>query len=118
MNTEKKKAPEAAGWKPADAADFLGMSDDERQLLDARVAMARAVRSLRMKKNLSQSDLAGRLNTSQPRVARIEQAAAEVSFDLIFRAYVVLGGRLALAYKQLGPKPAKATTKRKARAMA
>jgi DNA-binding transcriptional regulator YiaG len=94
---EKEKALQAAGWKSGDAADFLGMTDDERRLLDARVAMARAIRALRAKMKMSQKDLALRLKTSQPRVAKIEQAASEVSFDLLFRAYAVMGGRIELA---------------------
>lgn len=38
MDTRKRKAIEAAGWKIGDAADFLEMSDEEQQLLDARLA--------------------------------------------------------------------------------
>ena len=34
MDATKRKAIEAAGWKVGDAADFLGMGDEERQLLD------------------------------------------------------------------------------------
>jgi hypothetical protein len=37
MDAAKRKALEAAGWRFGDAADFLGMTDEERQLLDARV---------------------------------------------------------------------------------
>lgn len=37
MDVTKQKAIEAAGWKVGDAADFLGMSNDERQLLDTRI---------------------------------------------------------------------------------
>jgi hypothetical protein len=36
MNTAKRNALQAAGWKIGDAADFLEMSDEERQLLDTR----------------------------------------------------------------------------------
>ena len=32
MDSAKRKALEAAGWKVGDAADFLEMSDGERQL--------------------------------------------------------------------------------------
>ena len=37
MDAAKRKAIEAAGWQVGDAADFLEMSDEERQLLDTRV---------------------------------------------------------------------------------
>lgn len=36
MDDMKRKKLESAGWKLGDAADFLEMSDEERQLLDAR----------------------------------------------------------------------------------
>jgi hypothetical protein len=37
MDAAKREALEAAGWRMGDAADFLEMSDEERQLLDARL---------------------------------------------------------------------------------
>ncbi len=40
MDAAKKKALETAGWRFGDAADFLEMTDEERQLLDARVKLA------------------------------------------------------------------------------
>ncbi len=101
MDADKRKALEAAGWKFGDAADFLEMTDEERQLLDARVEMALAIPRLRARMNLSQKELASRLKTSQPRVAKIERAAPDVSLDQIFRAYAALGGRIVV--KDAGP---------------
>jgi ribosome-binding protein aMBF1 (putative translation factor) len=96
MKTRKKKMLESAGWRFGDAADFLEMSDEERQLLDARVEAALALRRQREAAKLSQKQLAERMKTSQPRVARIERAAADVSLDQIFRAFAVAGGRIAV----------------------
>jgi len=100
MNPEKRKALEAAGWRFGDAADFLGMTDEERQLLDARVEAALAARRQRQAVKLSQKQLAARLKTSQPRVVKIERAAADVSLDQILRAFAAAGGRITV--KQLG----------------
>ena len=36
MQRDKQKALEAAGWKFGDAADFLAMTDEERQMLDLK----------------------------------------------------------------------------------
>jgi ribosome-binding protein aMBF1 (putative translation factor) len=96
MNPKKRKALEAAGWKFGDAADFLGMSDDERQLLDARVEVAMAVRRQREARKLSQQELAGRIQTSQPRIVKIERAATDVSLDQLLRAFAAAGGRIAV----------------------
>jgi transcriptional regulator with XRE-family HTH domain len=96
MDAAKRKALEAAGWRFGDAADFLGMSDEERQLLDARVGAAVAVRRQRQAVGLSQKQLAARIKTSQPRIAKIERAARDVSLDQILRAFAAAGGRIAV----------------------
>lgn len=100
MEVTKRKALEAAGWKIGDAAEFLGMNEEERQLLDARVQIALAVRSLRESRHLSQKDLGAKLKTSQPRVAKIERAAADVSLDQLFRAFAAVGGRFQIKFKK------------------
>ena len=94
MDATKRKAIEAAGWKVGDAADFLEMSDEERQLLDTRVALALAIREQREASKLSQKELGARLKTSQPRVAKIERAASDVSMDQLVRALTAAGGSI------------------------
>src|ERR1700686_2642413 len=94
MNGAKRKGLEAAGWRFGDAADFLGMTDEERQLLDLRVAAALAVRRCREELKLSQKQLAYRIKTSQPRGAKIGRAAPDVSLDQILRAFAAVGGRI------------------------
>jgi ribosome-binding protein aMBF1 (putative translation factor) len=103
MDAKKQKALEAAGWRFGDAADFLGMSNEERQLLDARIEAALAVRRQREARTLTHSQLASRIKTSQPRVAKIERAAPDVSLDQMLRAFAAAGGRITL--HQTGPSP-------------
>lgn len=94
MDAAKRKALQAAGWRVADAADFLGMDDQERQLLDARVQLALAIRRQRKAAHLSQKELGARLKTSQPRVAKIERAASDVSLDQLVSAFSAAGGKI------------------------
>ena len=70
------------------------MSDAERQVLDARVKLALAVRRQRQARHLSQKALGVKLGTSQPRVAKIERAAPDVSLDQLMRAFAAAGGKL------------------------
>jgi hypothetical protein len=56
MNVEKRKALEAAGWRVGDAAEFLGLSDEERRLVELRLAVSRKVRELRVKNGLPNKD--------------------------------------------------------------
>ncbi len=94
MDTTKRKRLEAAGWKVGDAADFLEMNDAERQVLDARAKLALAIRRQREARHLSQEALGLKLGTSQPRVAKIERAASDVSLDQLMRAFAAVGGQI------------------------
>jgi predicted XRE-type DNA-binding protein len=94
MDATKRKAIEAAGWKVGDAAELLGMSDEERQLLDTRVKLALAVRRQREARRLTQKQLGVMLKTSQPRIAKIERAASDVSMDQLVRAFTAAGGKI------------------------
>jgi ribosome-binding protein aMBF1 (putative translation factor) len=100
MLAKKRKALQAAGWKFGDAAEFLEMTDAERQMLDIRVEAALAVRRQREAMRLTQKELARRIKTSQPRMVRIEHAAQDVSLDQILEAYAAAGGRIALTNKK------------------
>ena len=94
MDSAKRKKLEAAGWKLGNAADFLEMDNAERQVLDARVKLALAVRRQREARHLSQKALGLKLGTSQPRIAKIERAASDVSLDQLMRAFAAVGGRI------------------------
>jgi predicted XRE-type DNA-binding protein len=111
MDSAKRKKLEAAGWKLGDAAEFLEMDNAERQVLDARVKLAMAVRRQRETKNLSQKALGLKLGTSQPRVAKIERAASDVSLDQLMRAFAVIGGRIVV--KDAAKKTKKRKTNKK-----
>ncbi|OJW20849.1 MAG: hypothetical protein BGO49_28980 [Planctomycetales bacterium 71-10] len=94
MNEAKRKALEAAGWTVGDAEGFLGLTQEERGLVELRVALSRAVRAARACRGLTQAQAAQALKTSQPNVSRIEGAAPGVSLDLMFRSLFALGGTL------------------------
>jgi predicted XRE-type DNA-binding protein len=94
MTTKKRGSLKAAGWQVGDAAEFLGLSADEKQLVEVRLALALSIRRQRHESGLSQKQLADRIGTSQPRIAKIEVAAADVSLDQLVRAYTAAGGRI------------------------
>lgn len=95
MNDKKRKALEAAGYRVGDVSDFLGLSEEERALVELRAAVSAAVRDGRTKRNLTQAKLAELLQSSQSRVAKIEAGSSDVSLDLMFRSLFAVGGRVA-----------------------
>lgn len=103
METKKRKALEAAGWKFGDAEDFLEMSADERQLLETRMNIAAAIKRQRETGALSQKELGARMKTSQPRIARIERAASDVSLDQLLRTFTAAGGKIVVKTAKAKP---------------
>ena len=110
MESKKRKALQAAGWKLGDAADFLELTNEERQLLDARVGLALAIQRQRKASQLTQAQLGARLKTTQPRVAKIERAASDVSLDQLVRAFVAAGGQIAVRVTSPKPRQRKTVT--------
>jgi hypothetical protein len=95
MDRNQQKALEEAGFRVGDAEDFLELTEEERSIVELRVAVARAVRRLREQLRLSQHELAFMIRSSQSRVAKIEAAAKGVSLDLSFRGLFAVGGKIA-----------------------
>jgi DNA-binding XRE family transcriptional regulator len=100
MTDKKRKVLEAAGYRVGDVTDFLGLSDEERALVELRAAVSAAVRRLRKERHLTQAKLADLLHSSQSRVAKIEAGSGDVSLDLMFRGLFAVGGRAADVLKK------------------
>ena len=91
MKQTKKARLEAAGWRVSDAAEFLGLSDQERRFVELKLALASGVRQLRERRGLTQAALAKQLRSSQSRVAKMEAADTSVSLDLMMRSLLSIG---------------------------
>jgi DNA-binding XRE family transcriptional regulator len=94
MKSEKREALQAAGWVFGSAEDFLELNDRERFLVDLRLKIAHGIRSMRKLHKVTQTQLAKKMNTSQPRIAQIEAGAPGVSIEQMISSYLVLGGSL------------------------
>ena len=94
MNAKKKARLEAAGFRFGDAAEFLGLSAEEEKVVELRLLVAERVRAHRIVAGLTQQQLAEKIGSSQPRIAKVESGAAGVSLDLRFRSLFAVGGSL------------------------
>ena len=77
------------GWTEGSVQDLLGLSDDEAAIVEMRVRLAERVREKRRAGRITQKELAQRIQSTQPRVARLEQADA--SIEMLIRALFALG---------------------------
>ena len=103
-----RRVPGKPGWVEGSVEELLGLEPWESDLIELRLALADAVRRIRSRQGLSQQDLADRVGSSQPRVAKLEQA--EASLDAIVRAALALGatrgevGRIVARSGATGPR--------------
>lgn len=90
MDKAKRKRIEAQGWKVGTVAEFLALSPEEEILLEIKLALSRSLRERRQEK-MTQTQLAQKLQSSQPRVAKAEGGDASVSIELLIRAMLATG---------------------------
>jgi hypothetical protein len=91
MRSSKRKQLEAKGWKVGDAKDFLGLSSQEEAYIEIKLRLADNLRSQRLRRKMTQSDLAKAIRSSQSRVAKMEAGEHSVSLDLLIRTLLALG---------------------------
>ncbi|MBI4670388.1 MAG: helix-turn-helix transcriptional regulator [Chloroflexi bacterium] len=90
MDKLKRAKLEKKGWRIGSASEFLELSPEEAVLVEIRLALSRQLR-MRRARNMTQTELAKRLGSSQPRVARVERGDRSVSIELLIRAMLATG---------------------------
>ncbi len=91
MKAAKRKKLEAAGWTVGSAADFLDLSPEEEAYIEAKLALAQQIRSVRKSRKLSQEKFAKLIRSSQSRVAKMEAGDPSVSIDLMMKSLFSVG---------------------------
>ena len=91
MKNEKRKKIEAAGWRVGTASQLLGLSKEEAELVELKLALAQGLRLRREARRLTQGRLAKLIGSSQSRVAKMEAADSTVTLDLLLRSLLATG---------------------------
>ncbi|MBQ9343801.1 MAG: XRE family transcriptional regulator [Kiritimatiellae bacterium] len=91
MDAQRKKKLEAAGWKFGDYADFLGMTPEEKAVVEIRIAATKEMERLHAESGISQKELARRMGTQQPNVSRLFKNPGKATLDTILQALEALG---------------------------
>lgn len=75
-----------------DFGHALGLSDVEMELIRQKKRLIERLKVARVRKGLSQADVAKRVGSKQPAIARMEAGqVSQVSMDFLLRAALVLG---------------------------
>jgi len=91
MKAGKKKQLEAKGFKVGDAREFLRLSPEEVAYIELKIALGKEEMDSRKAKDLTQTDLARLIKSSQSRIAKMEAGDPSVSIDLLIRTLFILG---------------------------
>ena len=91
MTEKKKKMLEANGYRVVDSADWLGLSNEEAQIVDMRVALAQELERVRKAKGITQAELARRVDTKQSGVARMINNPDTSTMDNLIKGLIALG---------------------------
>ncbi|MGG6265094.1 helix-turn-helix domain-containing protein [Leptolyngbya sp. AN03gr2] len=90
MDQEKQKRLEAKGWKVGTVSEFLELTSEENTLIEIKLALSQSLKA-RRQQNMTQADLAEKIHSSQPRIAKAENGDASVSIELLIRAMLATG---------------------------
>lgn len=90
MDEAKRKRLEEKGWKVGMVSDFLELTPEETALIEIKLALSRNLKQ-RRQKSMTQTELAEKLHSSQPRIALAENGDASVSIELLIRAMLATG---------------------------
>lgn len=82
-----KKLPR--GWVEGSARKLLGLSREESAIVEIRLRLCDEIRSKRLALGITQQELAVRIESTQPRVAKLERG--EASFEMMLLALLALG---------------------------
>ena len=91
MKEAKKKILDANGYEVTDSADWLGLSKEEAQLVEMRVALALELERVRKAKGITQAELARRVGTKQSGVARMLNNPDTSTMDNLIKGLIAMG---------------------------
>ncbi len=98
MDKGKKARLEKKGWKVGTVAEFLNLTVEESTYIEMKLALSEKLKERRLRKKLTQAQLATAIESSQSRVAKMEAGDPTVSIDLLVKSLLALG----VSKKELG----------------
>ena len=91
MKDAKEKVLKVNGIKITDSAEWLGLTTEEAQLVEMRVALAEELERVRKAKGITQAELARKMGTTQSAVARMTTRPDTSTIDNMMKSLMLLG---------------------------
>jgi DNA-binding XRE family transcriptional regulator len=110
MNLKRQQQLEAHGWHVGSGDEFLGLRAAETTYNELKLALSAHLQQCRQQQQLTQAELAKRLQSNQSRVATMEAGNPSVSLDLLIRSLLALGLTPTDLARIIAPHPSTAAT--------
>jgi transcriptional regulator with XRE-family HTH domain len=81
MEQAKRQRLQAKGWKVGTVSEFLELTQEESALIEIKLALSRSLKE-RRQGLMTQAELADKIHSSQPRIAKAENGDSSVSIEL------------------------------------
>ena len=91
MDAQMRARIEAAGFVETNVQELFGLTPEENELLETRIALSRLIKSLRQQNRISQAAVAKHIGSDQARVAKAEKNDPSTSIELMLRVAFALG---------------------------
>ena len=91
MDKAKQLRLEKKGWKVGTVAEFLNLTPEEETLIEIKLALSRSLKR-RRQQHMTLADLAERVHSSEPKLAKAEEGDASISMELLVKAILATGG--------------------------
>jgi hypothetical protein len=91
VDIRNKKRLEAKGWVVGDAGEFLRLTAEEARYIELKLSLSESLKAERLKRQVTQVELAKMIGSSQSRVAKMEAGDPAVTVDLLLKALLTLG---------------------------
>lgn len=102
MDDKRLKKLKAMGGRVSTVQHFLDLSNEDMAVIEARLALAKAIREQREDAGLTQAALAKSLGSSQARIAKMEGGDPQASLDSMIRALAAVSRRVKLTIETQG----------------
>ena len=90
MDEAKRERLEQKGWKVGNVSEFLELTKEETALIEIKLVLSHNLKE-RRQQLMTQTELAAKIQSSQPRIAKAENGDASVSIELLIRAMLATG---------------------------
>ncbi len=90
MDEQKRKQLEEKGWVSTTVDELFGLTPEESAYIEFKLNLSNYLKSRRQESEMTQTELAKKIGSSQSRVAKMEKGDPSVSIDLMVKSLFAL----------------------------